>query len=335
MKKITIESVEIKAGVSAAAVSYCLSGKRKISAEVSEKIRKAIDELGYKPSIIARNLASKKNWTVGFYTSPTNNIKEDVFFNSILAGILDNLHEKKYQLHLYADYLNESDKDHPDLSMTQPIDGALIMNPRINDVYLSYLEKQKIPFVVIGTPSEPEKIFYVDVDLTAAAYNATKYLITKGHKNILFVNGPSDYMQSIHHINGVTMAFNENGLILQSNSIINIDMMVEEKTYIALKALGDNIKDYSAILAFHDVFSFGIMSYLKEHHFRVPQDIAYLSLGNSQFCRICSPAVTSLDLSPYEMGFEAVQLLLDVIEKRRIQPSHTIIPVKLIERESV
>ena len=334
MKKITIESVAKRAGVSTAAVSYALSGKRKISHEVSEKIKEAIDELGYKPSIIARNLASRKTWTVGLYTSPTKNIRSDVFFSSLLAGILDNLHEKKYQIHLYADYLNVSTEDHPDLSMTQPIDGALIMNPRVNDVYLDYLRKQKVPFVVIGTPADPEKIFYVDVDLTAAAYIATKYLISKGHKNILFINGPSDYMQSFHHIQGSNMAFNENGMKIESKSIINIPME-EEESYKILKQIGVGVKKYSAILAYHDVFSFGIMSYLKERQIHVPNDVSYISLGNSQFCRVCSPSITSMDLAPYDMGYQSAEMLIDIIEKRRIQPSHTIIPVKLIERESV
>ncbi|MBN2440921.1 MAG: LacI family DNA-binding transcriptional regulator [Spirochaetales bacterium] len=334
MKKITIKSVAKKAGVSTAAVSYALSGKRKISPKVFNKIMKAIDELGYKPNVIARNLASRKTWTVGLYTSPTKNIREDIFINSLLAGILDNLHEKKYQLQLYADYYNENTEDHPDLSMTQPIDGALIMNPRVNDVYLDYLIKQAIPFVVIGTPSEPEKMFYVDVDSAAATYTATKYLISKGHSNILFINGPAEYMQSVHHLQGSKMAMHENGLKINPGNIIHIPM-IEEAAYNALKSFGPGIRNYSAILACHDVFSYGVMSYLKENNIHVPQDIAYISLGNSQFCRFCTPSVTSMDLAPYEMGFQSGEMLVDIIEKRRIQPSHTIIPVKLIERESV
>jgi LacI family transcriptional regulator len=334
MKKITIESVAEKAGVSTAAVSYALSGKRKISPEVSKKIRNAIDELGYKPSVLARNLASSKTWTVGLYTSPTKNIRKDTFFNSLLAGVLDNLHENKYQLHLYADYLNEITEDQSDLSMTQPIDGALIMNPRINDVYLDYLKKQGIPLVVIGTPEEPEKMFYVDVDSTVAAYIATKHLISKGHKNILFINGPSKYMMSFHHIEGSTLALSEKGWKMEAGDMIYIPME-EEEAYNTLKSIGTGLKKYSAILAYHDVFSFGIMSYLKENLIQVPNEIAYISVGNSHFCRIYSPAVTSIDMSPYEMGYQAALMLVDIIEKRRIQPSHTIIPVTLVERESV
>ena len=75
MKKVTIETVARKVGVSAATVSYALSGKRKISPEVKEKILQAMKELDYRPSITARNLASKKTWTVGFFASPTQNIR--------------------------------------------------------------------------------------------------------------------------------------------------------------------------------------------------------------------------------------------------------------------
>lgn len=334
MSKVTIKTVAERAGVSTAAVSYALSGKRKISPKVTEKIKTAILELGYKPSILARNLASSKTWTVGLYTSPTRNIREDVFFSSMLAGILDELHQKKYQLHLYADYLNENPVDHPDLSMTQPIDGALIMNPRVDDVYLGHIKRQGIPFVVIGTPSDPDKVFYVDVDITAGSYIATNYLISKGHTRMLFVDGPADYMQSLHHLQGSRLAYVESGLAWNDGDVIHVDL-AEDAAYGSLEGLGSRISDYTAILAFHDVTSYGIMRFLKGRRIRVPGDVAYVSMGNTLISRAYTPAITSVDMAPYEMGRRAAELLVDVVEKRRIQPSHTIIPVQLVERESV
>jgi LacI family transcriptional regulator len=334
MTKVTIKAVAEKAGVSTAAVSYALSGKRKISPEVTEKIKTAILELGYKPSITARNLASSKTWTIGLYTSPTRDIREDVFFNSLLAGILDELHLKKYQLHLYADYLNENPIDHPDLSMTQPIDGALIMNPRVNDIYLEHIKRQGIPVVVIGTPSDPEQVFYVDVDIAAGAYTATNYLISKGHNKILFVDGPADYMQSLHHLQGSRMAFGDSGIAWNENDVIHVDL-AEDAAYGALEGIGNRIADYTAFLAFHDVFTCGIMRFLKGRGLKVPADVAYVSMGNTLISRINTPGLTSIDMAPYEMGRQAAEMLVDVVEKRRIQPSHTIIPARLVERESV
>jgi len=333
MSKVTIETVAQKVGVSAATVSYALSGKRKISREVTERILKAVDELGYKPSITARNLASSKTWTVGLYTSPTKNIREDYFFNNVLAGVLDSLHEKKYQVHLYADYLDENDKDHPDLNMTQPIDGALVMNPRLDDAYIRNIGERGIPFVVIGTPGDRETAFYVDSDVTAGYYAATTYLIRQGHRNIILMNGSADYVQSAQRKAGYALAFRENGLRYDEKWIKNVRML-EEEGYQIVRDLIEDKEDFSAVMTFNDTIAVGALRALKEKDIKVPGKVAIVSAGNTMITRIHSPSITSLDMGSYQMGFKAAELLVEVIEKKRIQPSHTIIQTHLVERES-
>jgi len=333
MAKVTIETVAQKVGVSAATVSYALSGKRKISREVTDRILKAVDELDYRPSITARNLASSKTWTVGLYASPTQNIREDYFFNNILAGVIDVLHEKKYQILLYADYLNENNKNHPDLNMTQPIDGALIMNPRINDVYIRHIMQRSIPFVVIGTPEERENSFYVDADVTAGYYAAVSYLIKKGHRKIILMNGSAEYTQSEKRKAGYALAYHDNGLSFSPEWIINVQML-EEDGYRVFKQAIETIPDFSAVITFNDTIAVGVLRALKEKNLHVPGKVAVISAGNTMITRIHSPSITSLDMSSYEIGSKAAELLVDVIEKRRIQPSHTIIQTHLVERES-
>ncbi|HKL86256.1 MAG TPA: LacI family DNA-binding transcriptional regulator [Treponemataceae bacterium] len=333
MSKVTIETVAQKAGVTSATVSYALSGKRKISAEVTERILKIVEELDYRPSITARNLASNKTWTVGLYASPTQNIREDYFFNNILAGILDTLHVKKYQLHLYADYLSDTNKDHPDLNMTQPIDGALLMNPRINDAYIQHLKKMKIPFVVIGSPDAKNNCFYVDADLTAGYYSIVNFLIKKRHKKIIFVNGPSEYTQSEKRKTGYILAFRDNNLLFDDKWIINVQML-EEDGYRVFKKIIDEIPDFSAVITFNDTIAVGVLRALKERNIPVPGKVAVVSAGNTMITRIFSPSITSLDMGSYEIGSKAAELLVDVIEKKRIQTCHTIIETHLVERES-
>jgi LacI family transcriptional regulator len=333
MSKVTIETVAQKAGVSAATVSYALSGKRKISREVTDRILKAVDELDYRPSITARNLASSKTWTVGLYASPTKNIREDYFFNNILAGILDKLHEKKYQVHLYADYFDESSPDHPDLNMTQPIDGALIMNPRINDMYIQHIRQRNIPFVVIGTPDDRENTFYVDSDVTAGYYAAVNYLVKKGHKKIILMNGAVDYTQSEKRKAGYALAYRENGLEFSESWIANVQML-EDDGYRAFMKVIETVPDFTAVITFNDTIAVGVLRALKEQNIPVPGKVAVISAGNTMITRIHSPSITSLAMAPYEMGVSAADLLVDVIEKKRIQPSHIITPIELVERES-
>lgn len=333
MKKVTIETVAQKVGVSAATVSYALSGKRKISQEVTDRILKVVEELDYRPSITARNLASNKTWTVGLYASPTQNIREDYFFNNILAGVLDVLHEKKYQVHLYADYLNEKTRNHPDLNLTQPIDGALIMNPRINDVYIDHIRQRNIPYVVIGTPEERDDSFYVDADVTAGYYAIVNYLLKKGHRKIILMNGSVEYTQSEKRKAGYMMAYRDNELGFCEDWIVNVPMLEEQGYRVFLKTIR-NIPDFTAVVTFNDTIAVGVLRALKESNLQVPSKVAVVSAGNTMITRIHSPAITSLDMGSYEIGSKAAELLVDVIEKRRIQPSHEIIQTRLVERES-
>ncbi|MBN2860992.1 MAG: LacI family DNA-binding transcriptional regulator, partial [Sphaerochaetaceae bacterium] len=294
MKKVTIETVAQKVGVSAATVSYALSGKRKISQEVTDRILKAVEELDYRPSITARNLASNKTWTVGLYASPTQNIREDYFFNNILAGVLDVLHEKKYQVHLYADYLNEKTRNHPDLNLTQPIDGALIMNPRINDVYIDHIRQRNIPYVVIGTPEERDDSFYVDADVTAGYYAIVNYLLKKGHRKIILMNGSVEYTQSEKRKAGYMMAYRDNGMDFSDDWIVNVPMLEEQGYRVFLKTIR-TIPDFTAVVTFNDTIAVGVLRALKQSNLQVPSKVAVVSAGNTMITRIHSPAITSLD----------------------------------------
>ncbi len=333
MAKITIETVAQKAGVTAATVSYALSGKKKISLEVKQRIMDVVKELDYRPSITARNLASSKTWTVGLYASPTQNIREDYFFNNILAGILDVLHEKKYQIQLYADYQSEEESEQPNIHMTQPIDGALIMNPRIHDKYIQKIMQRNIPFVVIGTPEDRENCFYVDADITAGYYAAVQYLIKKGHTKILLINGSAEYIQTEKRKAGYILAYKDNDLMFEDKWIRNVQML-EEDGYNEFKKIVEEISDFTAVVTFNDTIAVGVLRVLKEKGISVPGKVAVLSAGNTMITRIHSPSVTSLDMGSYDIGMKAAELLLEVIEKKRIQPSHTIIHTHLVERES-
>jgi LacI family transcriptional regulator len=180
---VTIKSIAEKAGVSISTVSYVISKKRKISDEVTKKVKAVMKEMGYLPNMVARNLASKKNWCIGLYAPTTKAIQHDLYFNSILVGILDLLHREGYQVLIYADYLNDQTGTHPDLSMVQPIDGALVMNPRENCIYQQYLKEMRIHHVILGMPVKAiTDEFYIASDVEAAVMVAVNHLLARGYK---------------------------------------------------------------------------------------------------------------------------------------------------------
>ena len=115
--------------------------------------------------------------------------------------------------------------------------------------------------------------------------------------------------------------------------VVNIPML-EEEGYRVFKRTVENINDFSAVITFNDTIAVGVLRVLREKNLQVPGKVAVISAGNTMITRIHSPSITSLDMKSYEMGAKAAELLVEVIEKKRIQPSHIIIQTQLVERES-
>ncbi len=331
-QSVTVKSIAEKAGVSISTVSYVLSGKRKISKEVRERILSIMKEMGYKPNVVARNLASKKTWSIGLYAPPVGSLRDDLYFNSILVGILDALHPEMYQLLIYADYLNEEPMDHPDLTTAQPIDGALVMNPRENCVYRNYLLEVGLPHVVIGMPSKSvEKGFYVAHDLEAGITLAVTHLVERGYKKPALVTHRQEYGVFRYLVSAYRKAMDNMGLRGAKERIYSGDVLLETGYKVAKKIFeGEDPAD--SFIIQNDLVALGVLEYLGEKGIPVPREVGVVSIGDTLLAKIHRPPITTISCNPYLLGKKAAVYLLEVIRKERVRPVLELLPVKLIKR---
>jgi len=332
-KKATIKDVAELAGVSKSTVSYVLSGKRPISPEVTRRVHDAMEQLQYKPSVLAKNLAERQTKTIGLYGPSTDSIKEDLFFNLILSGILDFTTKNDYKLMLYPEKRDKQNKSFWELDHSQPIDGALIMNPDLNAHYLDLIKKEDVPFVLIGSPSGHSDIFFVDNDNIAATYKATNFLMEKGHTRILFINGPAHYVASAEREKGYRMACNEHGIPIDNHHIFYADFTENQGYRICLNAL-ENRYPFTAVLTANDILAVGVLKALKEKKIKTPEHIAVMGMGNTLISQIHSPSITTVDMHAYELGYNAANLLLNVIHKNKISHCSIIVSSTLVPRET-
>lgn len=331
---ITIKSIAEKAGVSVSTVSYVISKKRKISADVTAHVLAVMKDMGYKPNIVARNLASKRTWSIGLYTPSVKSIQYDLYFNSVLVGILDALHEEGYQLLLYADYLNENEEEHADLTMSQPIDGALVMNPRINCVYRNYLEEVGMPHVVIGMPSNPSKNgHYIAHDSEAAVSLAMNHLIGKGYRNPAIVTHRREYGVYDLITSAYRKALNDSGLSGVKDRIYSGEVLKETGYDIARKVF-EETEPADSFVVQNDLVALGILQYLEEKKISVPKEVGLVSIGGTLTGEMYKPALTTVVFDPHTLGFKSATYLLEVIKKERSRPGIEMLPVRLIERET-
>lgn len=332
---ITMATVARHAGVSKSTVSYVLSGRKRISAEVTERVWQAVNELGYRPSSAARSLASRKSLTIGLFCNPTETLREDPYFNQLLSGVLDAIGGYGYQLTLFPEASgDEAEAEHDGaLPPAGSIDGALVMNPRVDSSGLERLADTGVPLVVIGTTRSRREFFSVDHDQAAVIYQALEYLARKRHRRILFINSPETYVGTIQREEGFELARTELRLEKDPQLIRRGKITLEDGERICSEALDAGLP-FSAVLTMSDIMAVGAIRALRAFGRRVPQDVAVVSSGNTIIAGVHSPALTATMLYPYEQGREAGAILIDVIQRRRLRPTHTTLPVTFVTRES-
>ena len=327
-----MEAVARRAGVSKTTVSYVLSGKRNISAEVSARVWSAIDDLQYRPSIAGRNLARRTTLTIGLFCNPTETLREDPYFNQLLSGILEAVQPRGYQVTLYPEPGAESPAGERRL-MSGAMDGALVMNPRADERDLAAIEQIGLPLVVIGTPRDPRSYFCVDHDQTAVIYRSVQYLAKKGHRRILFINSPQAYIGTAQRAEGFALAASEFSVEQDAELFHHGKITLEDGERIGADALAAGLR-FTAVLTMNDIVAVGVIRAVRAAGKRVPQDVAVVGGGDTIIAALHSPALTSTMLHPFEQGKEAGAMLIDVIERRRLRPTHTILPVTFVARQS-
>lgn len=334
MKKVTLETVAQKAGVSKATVSYVLTGKKKISTEVTQRVINAVQELNYRPHILARNLAGGRTHTIGLFSAPTTVIREDTYFNSMISGILDALHERGYYLQIHAEFAEDQTENGLQINFQYPLDGFLITNLHINHIYLNRVMEMNIPFVLIGTPYNSTDYFYVDFDLIASTYESTKYLLNRGIHKIYFINSPQEYIQSLQREEGIALAFKEKGVSFERKNV-KYSHFLEHEGYRLCNQIVEENPQVEAIMACNDLTTIGVLQALKERKIEVPKQIAVMcTSGHTILAKVYSPKITCIEFDSYTQGYEAAKMIVEVVEKKRFSPSHHILPIKFISGET-
>ena len=215
MNQIKIYDVAGAAGVSLATVSRVLNHPEKVKPATKEKIERIIKELGYKPNLNAKGLASSKSTTVAVVVPRLNRSSVAEMVN----GIADCETRRGYLLRLFINDSSPTDEEALALEketlgnvMASGVDGVLYVNDEITRGSFDLLANLNIPVVLTNTNGAEKGLPYVTIDYRAAAYDVTKQMIAKGSKEIWFVTTKRKYIVNELKIEGYTQAMNEAGL---------------------------------------------------------------------------------------------------------------------------
>jgi len=333
MKKyLTRNDVAEVAGVSAATVSYVVNnGPRPVATETYQKVMGVIEELGYKPSAIARSLRLQRTSTLGLILPDTSN----PYFAEVIRGVEQYAFDHGYTVILcHSDYSAEREIQYVKVMQAQRAAGVIWFPATADAAPALMLAESEIPTVVLDRTVSGVDFPSVLADNYKGACLATQYLIDLGHRDIGCIARPFDLQHSQERVKGFLETLGENGLSVEPPHIVKGGFRLEDGR-VAAHQLLDQYPTTTAIFAYNDFMAIGAMRAAHERSLRVPEDLSIVGFDDIPLAQFTCPALTSVQQPKLEMGRKGAELLLGLIDEKPIAKSAlTPLKVQLVVRES-
>lgn len=328
--KLTIKDIAKLAGVSKATVSRVLNNSKPVSPEVKKKVMKVIEENDYQPSHIARSLSKKETKLIGMIIPDISNsvfakITEGVEREATLLGYNVLLCTSRYSLDLELDYLN--------VMRDKQVDGIIYHGFMISEMIADKLVSLKKPVVSIGIGFENHDIPVIMINNKDAAYEATKHLIDKGHKEIAMIHGPlADPYAGKLRYDGYTQALNEIGVEVNENLLAEGNYKLKHG-YKAMEKIFESDVKPTGVFCANDAMAIGAMKCIIDRGYEIPEDIAVIGFDDIDIAEIYSPSLTTIAQPFEEKGEAALKLLINMMKHEDVEKPE-VHEHKLIKRES-
>lgn len=333
---VTIKEVAKLAKVAPSTVSRVIADNPRISEATKRKVKKVMEELGYHPNLNARSLSSKTTQTIGLVMPSSGDVVfQNPFFSTVLQGISEGAHEKKYALQMTTGR-SEQETFEAVIEMVQGkrVDGMILLHSKVEDQVIMYLSKMDFPFVVIGKPAKyTEEIAHVDNDNVGAMKEATDFLIKLGHEKIAFIGGSTELMVTVDRLNGYKQALEEAYIPINEEYIKHEEFLREggQEAVSELMALPERP---TSLLVVDDFMALGVLNKLDELGIKVPDDVSVVSFNNILLAEMSKPPLTSMDINILKLGIEASRSLIQKIEDSSEPAKRIIVSHKLVQRSS-
>lgn len=326
---MTISEIAKMAGVSAASVSRYLN-QGYLSEDKKEKIRKVIEETGYRPSQQARMLRTKQTKMIGVVLPRI----DSEAISRVVAGISKALSEKGYEL-LLANTQNDIEKelDYLEIFGSDRVDGIIFIATMLTNKHKQLISALNVPVVIVGQSCDYASCIYHDDKNAAKAI--TKLLLEKGRKNIAYFGVTrKDKAAGEQRYQGFMEEAESAGRKPAKQNRYECEFSMESG-YETCKLAFEKDNHIDAIFCATDTIAVGAMKYLKEIGKKLPEEVSLTGFGHTRVSDIIIPALTTIHFYYKESGVEAASLLFEQIENEGVPEKKIKMGFEVIQQQSV
>lgn len=320
-----MDDVAQRAGVSRALVSLALRGSDKVSDSSRAAVRRAADELGYRPNLIARHLASKQTRTFGLLINDLHN----PYFPSVVDGIKRAADAGGYRLLMNSAFLNDDDETRAiETFIDYRVDGVILTGSRVGSAVIEQAARS-VPIVVVSRPMDSTVVDTINNDDFLGAQMVVEHLIELGHRHICHIDGGRG-AGSAQRIAGYQATMYRHGF---APHVVSAAFTEASGALAAQQALASGWP-VTAVFAGNDLSALGALDTLDDSGFTVPDDISLVGYDNTSVAALRHIGLTTVDQHREQLGELAIEALIDRVERGRTQAVHRVIAPSLVVRST-
>lgn len=307
--RVTMADVARSAGVSLMTVSRVINDKDGVSATTRERVQDQIELLGYRPSSIARGLATRRTGTLGLVVPDVAN----PFFADVARGVEHVAYAEGYNVFL----CNTEEDPERELAVLDSleekrIDGLVLCSSRLGDDELRGVLDRHPTVVLVNRQLAVEGLHSVLLADEAGGRLAARLLLDAGHRELGFLAGPAISHSGRERAKGHRAALSEAGLVHDARNVRHCAPDVKGGQEAARELL-TTCPGITALLCYNDLVAVGALQACAELALRVPSDVAVVGYDDVPLAALVTPALTTCRVPRYRLGTESVRLLLGQI----------------------
>jgi LacI family transcriptional regulator len=329
VRRVTIGDVAAEAGVSIATVSKVINGRYGVAPSTLSKVQAVIDDLGYESSLVARSLRSRRTNVIGILVADI-----EPFSAELLKGAGAGIRARGYELIVYSG--SGHGKEHSGWERRYIsrlggtlTDGIILVTPTVVDV------GDGAPIVAVDPHTGPSSLPSVHADNLAGAVTATEHLVSLGHRRIGFLAGRPDLESARQREQGYRDALAAADIAVDPD-LIRVGEYEPGASREAARRLLAMDDRPTAIFAANDLSAIETVEVARSLGLSVPGDVSVVGFDNIPESVLTDTPLTTIDQSIQEMGRQAVELLIDLIEgdTQRPRQRQVTLPTRLVVRRS-
>lgn len=329
---VTIKDVAKVAGVSIATVSRVIHDGNQVGEACRARVKKVIEELGYRPNSNARALVSKTTNTIGVVTPKLSM----PFFGTLASGVEKAARENSYKL-LMSNSLYETRSEQEAINSLRDHNcQAIILHSEYSDEKTLIRLANEIPGLVLINryiPAIAQRCVWLDN--VAGARQSADYLLQQGHRDLAVITSIYQNGDPQFRLRGIKESLKLAGLSLSEHAVEESTANMEGGEQAVKSLLAKGCK-FTALIAYNDLMAIGAIHALFEAGLRVPEDVSVIGFDDLIVSRACRPRLTTMHYPVEEMASYAAELAMSLSQSKDKQQhkTHLFIP-HLIKRDSV